>query len=129
MWQDSELIELPVAASYNSRTEWLRGGKISDELGSFFPSCWKEHCDNREHRPDQDTDIPTILKKDREGGCFFYKFIPGMTFSTAEKLRNEEASYQEVKKGRNLKLLGMIVAAIVTLILIIVTAIVILSSK
>ena len=128
MWQDSELIE-PVAASYNSRSEWLRGGKISDELGSFFPTCWKEYCDNREHRPEQDTDIPTILKKDREDCCFFYKYIPGMTFSTAEKLRSEESSYREVKKGRSLKLLGIIVAAIVAIILVIVTAIVTLSSK
>ena len=108
--------EPPRAMSEDLRYRCLLGCSITNEVDSLVPACSKEHWNSGDYRSDKETDIPTILKKDRADDHCYYQYNPNMGFSKASELHADEAARQEIKKDRRITVMSIVVGAIIALI-------------
>ncbi len=103
--------EPPRAMSEDLRYRCILGCSITNEVDYSFPACLKEHWHYGECRPDQETDLPTILSMDRGNIHCYFRNQPGMTFSAAREVQVAEANRREAEKDRGITLKGIIITA------------------
>jgi hypothetical protein len=77
------------------KREKLINGKCENTF-SCYHRIWSINLNNTERQKD----VHDLIKEDRKDDCFFYPYIPRISFSAAETLERREANRREAEKDR-----------------------------
>ena len=92
------------AVRRNMDYSWLDGGKD----GFFLPGCyhevWKTLINGGFDFGNE------IIGINRKGVCYFWEYVPNMSFETGNDLRNKEAEKQNMSYDRKLVIISLIIA-------------------